>query len=77
VSANGLRGSAVDIEVENEKARLTRAELLIEKLEKQVAEQEKRIAEQRAHGHQVGVSEQFVQNFVESSRPGAITEHRF
>jgi pimeloyl-CoA synthetase len=55
----------VDIEVESEKARLTRAELLIEKFEKQVAEQEKQIAEQRANGHQVGVSEQFVQNFVE------------
>ena len=53
------------IEVESERARLTRAELLIEKLEKQVAEQEKRIEEQRANGHQVGVSERFVQNFVE------------
>jgi hypothetical protein len=62
---NGLRGYAVDIEVENQKARLTRAELLIEKLEKQVAEQEKRIEEQRANGHHVGPSERFVQNFVE------------
>ena len=55
----------MDIEVESEKARLMRAELLIEKFEKQVAEQEKRIAEQRANGHQGGVSEQFFQNFVE------------